>query len=234
MKIDEFLIELKKINIELTNKQLQQLQQYYELLIEWNQKINLTAITIKEDVYLKHFYDSLTISKVIDLNKIDSLCDIGTGAGFPGIVLKIVFPKLNVTLVDALNKRIIFLNEVIKNLNLEKIETVHLRAEDFSKKNREKYDVVTARAVSKLNILLEICIPAVKIKGYFIPLKGNINEELLNCTNALNLLNLEIIEKEEFILPKENSKRTILKIIKQQKTSEKYPRTYSEIKKKSL
>ncbi len=149
MSEKEFVEELKKININITELQLNQLNKYYELLVEWNKVMNLTGITEKKDVYLKHFYDSLTLSKIVNLNNYSSLCDIGTGAGFPGMVLKIVYPNLNVTLVDSLNKRINFLNEVIKKLELTKIETVHSRIEEF----KGSFDIVTARAVSQLNIL---------------------------------------------------------------------------------
>ena len=234
MTQNEFVDELNKLGIEIRAEQLDLLNKYFEMLIEWNSKINLTTITVKEDIYLKHFYDSLTIVKVIDLTKINNLCDIGTGAGFPGIVLKLFFPNLNITLVDSLNKRIIFLNEVIKKLNLSGIETVHCRAEEFSKINREKFDVVTARAVSNLNTLLEICVPAIRVNGYFIPLKGNVEEELKNSQTALNLLDSKVEAIEKFLLPKEASTRTILKIKKIKKTNEKYPRKYSEIKKKGL
>ena len=141
MKINEFIDALKKLNIEVSKEQLNQFEEYYNLLVEWNKKINLTRIIDKEDVYLKHFYDSATIVKVINLNEIDSFCDFGTGAGFPGIVIKILFPKLNVTLVDSLNKRINFLNVVIERLKLDKITTVHARIEDFARENIEKFDI---------------------------------------------------------------------------------------------
>lgn len=230
----EFLEELKKINIIPTEKQLAQLEEYYKLLIEWNEKINLTAITEKEQVYLKHFYDSLTVSKILDLNKENNLCDIGTGAGFPGLVLKIFYPELNITLVDSLNKRISFLNEVINKLGLKKIETIHARAEEFAKKNREKYDVVIARAVAPINILLEYCIPLIKENKYFISMKGNISQEINLLDASLNKINGKFIKKEEFLLPFEESKRTLLLISKENKTSEKYPRKNAEIKKKPL
>ena len=234
MKQNEFIEELKKIEIEINSVQIKQLEEYYKLLIEWNEKINLTAITEQEEVYLKHFYDSLTIVKVIDLNKVESLCDIGTGAGFPGLVLKILFPHLKVTLVDSLNKRLLFLDKVISVLNLKNIETIHMRAEDFSRVNREKFDVVTARAVASLPTLLEICLPSVKINGYFISLKGNVIEELKTSEKALKELDATIIKHESFLLPKENSNRTILLIKKEKMTNTKYPRTFSEIKKKAL
>ena len=234
MNINDFIENLKKINININVSQLKQLEKYYELLIEYNEKMNLTGITEKEEVYLKHFYDSLTINKIIDLNTVENLCDVGTGAGFPGLVIKILFPKINVTLVDSLNKRIDFLNAVIKELNLVGIDTLHSRIEDFGRKSREKYDVVTARAVASLNILLEYCLPLVKSGKYFIPLKANISREILEIDYAKKELNCELVDKLEFLLPSENSTRTILKFKKLKATPKKYPRPYSQIKKKPL
>lgn len=234
MTENSFINELSKLGINLTKKQLEQFQRYYELLIEWNEKINLTAITEKEAVYLKHFYDSATIVKSINLNEINSLCDIGTGAGFPGLVLKILFPELNIVLIDALEKRIKFLNIVIEELNLEKIQTIHARSEEYGKNNREIFDVVTARAVAPLPILIEYCVPLVKENGHFIPLKANISQEILESQNAINLLNLKIKEKIEFDLPYEAGHRTIIKFEKIKKTLLKYPRKNSEIKKRPL
>ena len=234
MTINEFIEELKKLNIEPTQNQLEQLNKYYELLIEYNKIMNLTGITEKDQVYLKHFYDSLTIIKVIDLKKEETLCDIGTGAGFPGLVIKILFPNLKVTLVDSLNKRIEFLKKVIKELNLENIEAIHCRAEEYAKKNIEKFDIVTSRAVAPLNILLELSIPLLKINKYFISYKGNISREIIESQNALKQLDSKIEKIEEFELPKENSNRTIIKIKKINKTSKRFPRKYSEIKKKPL
>ena len=234
MTISEFIEELKKINIEPTQKQLEQLNRYYELIVEYNKVMNLTGITEKDQVYLKHFYDSLTIAKVIDLNKEETLCDIGTGAGFPGIVLKILFPNLKITLIDSLNKRIEFLKIVIKELNLNNIEAIHTRAEEYAIKNIEKFDVVTSRAVAPLNILLELSIPLLKTNKYFISYKGNISREIIESENALKQLDSKIDKIEEFELPKENSNRTIIKIKKLNKTNKKYPRKFSEIKKKPL
>lgn len=231
MNKEQFKEELKKINIELTKKQEQQLEKYYELLIEENKKTNLTRITQKDEVYLKHFYDSLTITKVIDLNQNLSLIDIGTGAGFPGLVLKIVFPTLNITLLDSLNKRIEFLNKVIKELNLKNIKTVNSRIEDYQK---ETFDIVTSRAVAKTNILLELSCKLPKTNGYFIFLKANIEEELKESQNAIKELNLTIEKKETFNLPIENSQRTILKIKKISPIPTKYPRNFAKIKKKPL
>lgn len=234
MTENKFIEELKKIGIEISDKQLKQLEKYYELLIEWNEKINLTGITKKEDVYLKHFYDSATIVKVIDLKNEENLCDIGTGAGFPGMVLKILFPNLKVTLIDALDKRIKFLNEVIEKIGLKEIETIHARSEEYATKNREIYDIVTARAVSQLPILIEYCVPLVKEGKFFIPMKANISQEIIDSQNAIKLLNIEEIERSEFLLPIEGSTRTIIKFKKNGKTNNKFPRKYSEIKKRHL
>ncbi len=234
MNIKEFIEELKRINIEINEKQLEQLNKYYELLCIWNEKINLTRIVKKEDVYLKHFYDSATLNYIIELNNIENICDFGTGAGFPGIVIKILFPKIHITLVDSLNKRINFLNEVIKELDLKNIEAVHSRIEDYAKENREKYDLVVARAVASLNILLEYSAPIIKINKNFVAMKANIDEELENCKNAMQKLSLELVDRKEFILPKEESKRNLLLFKKKKATEKKYPRSSSEIKKKPL
>lgn len=234
MNIDKFVFELKKLNIEITDYQLCQFEKYYELLSEWNKVVNLTRIIEKDDVYLKHFYDSATIVKVIDLNKIDNLCDFGTGAGFPGIVLKILYPNLDITLVDSLNKRVNFLNIVIKELKLKNINAIHTRIEEYGKLNREKFDCVVARAVSSLNILIEYATPIIKKNQYFIAMKGNIDEELINSKKALLNLNMELIKKEEFKLPIENSMRNILLFIKKDVTPLKYPRETSIIKKSPL
>lgn len=233
MTQNEFIKALNNINVTLTQNQLDQLNKYYELLVEYNKVMNLTGITEKEEVYLKHFYDSLTIIKIIDLNNIDSLCDIGTGAGFPGLVLKIVFPNLKITLLDSLNKRIEFLKIVINELGLKDIEVIHTRAEEYALNNRNKFDVTTARAVAHTSILLEYAIPLTKIGGYFIPLKANMETEIKEIDNAINELNVELIEKQEFKLPIEESNRTIL-LFKKLKDNKKYPRKYSEIKKKRL
>lgn len=233
MNKDNFILEVEKLGIEIDNIKLNQLEKYYEMLIEYNKVMNLTGITAKEEVYLKHFYDSLTISKIIDLNNEESLCDVGTGAGFPGIVLKIFYPNLKITLVDSLNKRINFLNEVIKELKLEKVETVHARMEEYSKNNIEKFDVVTARAVAQMNFLLEISVPMLKVKKHFIAMKGNIENEL-DYSNALT--KLSSIQKDiiKFKLPCEESNRTLIKITKIKTTSKLFPRKYIEIKRNPL
>mgnify|MGYP004531069837 CR=1 FL=1 len=227
----EFIENLKKLNIKISEKQLKDLEKYYEMLIETNKNLNLTRITEKQEVYLKHFYDSLTISQVIDLNQNLNIIDIGTGAGFPGIVLKIVYPHLKITLLDSLEKRINFLNQVIKTLNLKDIKTVTSRIEDYKEEN---FDIVTSRAVAKTNILLELACQLPKKNGYFILLKSNIDEELKEAQNSIKILNLEIETIKETKLPKENSKRTILKIKKLKQISNKYPRNFAKIKKNPL
>ena len=208
MNKEEFIEELKKINIELSKEQLDKLDNFYNLLVEWNKKINLTRIISEEEVYLKHFYDSLTITKVVNLNKVDTLCDVGTGAGFPGIVLKIVYPNLKVTLIDSLLKRVKYLNEIIKNLELTEIEAIHTRGED----HKEKYDVVTARAVANIEKLLTYTMHLVKDNGIFIAMKGDIDKELTK--EVLFKINKKYkIEKlKKFLLPKENSLRSLVVI----------------------
>lgn len=234
MKIDEFINELQKIGIEINDDQLKKLEKYYNILKEQNKVMNLTRIINKEDVYLKHFYDSLTICKIVDLNKPKELCDIGSGAGFPGIVLKIIFPQLNITLIDSLNKRITFLNYVIKELNLININTIHCRAEEYAKDNIEKFDIVTARAVAKTSILLELSIPMTKINGIFIAMKANIDEEIPNINNTCDKLNCKLEKIETFKLPKEESIRNLICFRKLQSTNIKYPRKFEQIKKNPL
>lgn len=233
MNQSKFIEELEKLEIEVTDLKLKQLEKYYELLIEYNKVMNLTGITEKDSVYLKHFYDSLTISKIIDLKVQQNLCDLGSGAGFPGIILKIFYPNLKITLVDSLNKRINFLNTVIKELDLKDIEAIHARIEDYSIENKEKYDVVTARAVAPLNILLELGINLVKVGKYFIAMKGNIGSEN-DYTNALIKLNCIQENLIEFKLPIENSNRSLIKIVKKSSTPKLFPRKYTYIKNKPL
>lgn len=233
MNKTKFIEEIKKLGIEITDEQLNQLDLYFHLLVETNKKFNLTAITEEQDVYLKHFYDSLTIVKAIKLDN-QSLCDVGTGAGFPGLVLKIVFPNLNVTLIDATNKKCLFLQEVITQLNLKNIQVINARIEEYSKVNREKFDIVTCRAVAPLKHLLEYSIPLVKVNGLFIPLKGNLNNELENIDNYLNKLTIQLKDNIVFNLPVENSHRNILIFLKLKATNKIYPRKYSEIKKREI
>ena len=206
MTKEEFLIELEKIGIKPTEKQLKQLENFYELLIEWNQKINLTRITSKEEVYLKHFYDSLTLNRVVDLKNINNLCDIGTGAGFPGIVLKIIFPNIKITLIDSLQKRVNYLNIVIKELGLEKIEAIHTRGEDF----KGNFDVVTSRAVANIEKLVNYTMHLVVKDGIFVAMKGDIANELTPEVEQKLNKKYKIIKIEKFLLPLEESKRSLV------------------------
>ena len=232
MNKELFLEELKKLGILLTPKQEQALDTYYKLLISYNNNVNLTAITKEEDVYLKHFYDSLTLFKGIDLKENLKICDLGTGSGYPGLVLKIVFPNLSIKLLDSLEKRIKFLDLVIKELELKNIKTVHSRIEEF--KEIEAFDVVVSRAVSKINILLELGCKLPKVNGLFVFMKGNILEELKSAKNALKVLNYSLEKIINFKLPIEESERNIVILKHTSPTSNKYPRQFSIIKKKPL
>ncbi len=233
MNKEEFVKALECLNINLTEKQLNDLDTYYKMLIEYNTHTNLTRITEEKEVYLKHFYDSLTLVKAVNLSD-QTLLDIGSGAGFPGLVLKIVFPNLKVVLLDSLNKRITFLNSVIEKLNLKDIKAVHDRAEEYAKENKESFDIVTSRAVANLNMLSELSLPFVKQEGFFIPMKADAKEEIKNAQNAIKTLGGVIKDTIVFSLPNENGIRTLIKIQKISKTNGKYPRKFSEIKKKPL
>ena len=208
MNKEEFIKYTKELGIELTKEQLNQLDKFYKLLIEWNNKINLTRIIEEEEVYLKHFYDSLTIAKVLDLKEKKTLCDVGTGAGFPGVVLKIVYPNLKVTLVDSLLKRVNYLNEIIKELELTDIEAIHVRGEDF----KGNFDVVTSRAVANIEKLLDYTMHLVNNNGVFIAMKGNIDNELTNEIKRKIEKKYKIEKIEKFKLPIEESQRSILVI----------------------
>ena len=222
---DELIIQAKKIDVILDEEQIQKFYKYMELLLEWNEKINLTAIVEPRDVILKHFVDSLTICKELQKNK--TLADIGTGAGFPGIPVKILRPDLDITLIDSLNKRVNFLTMVIEALKLEKIVALHGRIEDFgkNKKYREKFDYVTSRAVANLSTLSEYMIPLVKIGGKCICMKGsNIDEELKNAEKAIKTLGGKIEKVDTFLLPDTDMGRNIILIKKEKATPNKYPR----------
>jgi len=210
---------------ELTLNMQQQFEDYMKLLLEWNEKINLTAITEEDDIILKHFVDSLTISKYIEDGK--SVVDVGTGAGFPGVPIKIARENVKVILVDSLNKRIKFLDDVIEKIELKNIETLHYRAEEFgqNKKYRESFDIATSRAVANLSTLVEYLLPAVKIGGICICMKGSeINEELEASKKAIQILGGQIEKIEEFTLPESDIKRNIVIIKKIKQTPNKYPR----------
>lgn len=234
MNIEQFIQALTQKGIILTDKQQQQFQIYYQTLVEWNEKMNLTAITQQEEVYLKHFYDSLTISFDYELRN-QSLCDIGAGAGFPSIPLKIVYPDLKITIVDSLTKRITFLKHLIEVLDLQDVQAISARAEDYALKHRESFDIVTARAVARLHILDELCMPLVKVDGYFITLKGlKAKEELTEAKKGIEILGGQIEKKVDFTLTDENDHRCNIYIHKVKATPSKYPRSFAQIKKKPL
>lgn len=224
---DLFRNDLEELHISLDEKQICQFMTYYELLAEWNQVMNLTAITDFDEVCKKHFIDSLSLIKAYHVNSPISVMDIGTGAGFPGIPLKIAFPDLNITLLDSLNKRVGFLQTVIENLNLQKIEALHGRAEDFAKKAeyREKYDLCVSRAVSNLSTLAEYCIPYVKKGGCFISYKSEkLIEELKEAEHAVAVLGGRVENQVEFIIPGSDIYRNLLVIRKEKETPLCYPR----------
>ncbi len=233
MNKERFIEEVTKLGITINKDKLDKLDEYYNLLREENQKYNLTNIIKEEDVYLKHFYDSLTIVKIINIEN-QYICDVGTGAGFPGIVLKIIYPEIKIDLLDATGKKCQFLKMVIEKLHLSNANVINERAEEYSKINREKYDIVTSRAVAPLKHLLEYSIPLLKINGKFIALKSNIEEELKNIDNYYQKLFLKEEKIISFYLPIESSFRTLYSIEKYYKTKMIYPRKYSQIKKQEI
>ncbi|MGX7351980.1 methyltransferase GidB [Enterococcus canis] len=226
MTPEEFRQTLLEAGLALTDQQMQQFASYYHMLVEWNQQMNLTAITEEKEVYLKHFYDSLTLGLDFSLDN-GTLCDVGAGAGFPSIPLKIAFPELTVTIVDSLNKRIKFLTALVQELELEGVSLYHDRAETFAKKpeQREHYDFVTARAVARLNVLTELCVPLVKKQGYFLALKAaKAEEEIEEAQKAIKLLGARFIEKKALTLPITKDERHIVIIEKVTASPKKYPR----------
>ena len=218
---------MERLDIHLSEKQEKQFYQYYELLVKWNKVMNLTAIVDYKEVQEKHFIDSLSLVKMINIKSVHTLIDVGTGAGFPGLPLKIVFPHLEVILLDSLQKRILFLNEVIHDLGLFQIEAKHGRAEDYAKdvKYRENFDLCVSRAVADLSVLSEYCIPFVKIGGKFISYKSDlIDEEVKHSENAIHILGGNIQKIEKFQLPESEIKRSFISISKERTTNKRYPR----------
>ena len=234
MNIEEFINETKKLGIDVTGEQLEKLEIYCNFLLEYNTHTNLTAIKNREEVYLKHFYDSLTLVKSIDLTSIENLLDIGTGAGFPGMVLKIFFPNLQIYLVDSNNKKIKFLNELKEKLNVDKVEVINGRIENITSRFINSIDVVTARAVTNLPVLVELALPLVKVNKYFIAMKGNAQEELENSEYAITYLGGKIEDVKEFALPHDAGKRMLIAIQKTQKSELNKLRPYEKIIKKPL
>lgn len=224
----------KEYGFELTEKMTEQFEKYKDLLLEWNKVMNLTAITEEDEVILKHFVDSLVCTKYINPNT--KIIDVGTGAGFPGLPIAIYMPNVQITLLDSLNKRVNFLEEVKKNLNLKNVETIHARAEELAHDNnyREKYDYVVSRAVANLATLSEFDLPYIKVNGMAVIMKGsNYKEEIDNAKSALKKLNSKIIKQEEYILEDE-IKHSIIQIQKMSKLDNKYPRSFGKIKKMPL
>ncbi|PLT29507.1 16S rRNA (guanine(527)-N(7))-methyltransferase RsmG [Peribacillus deserti] len=227
MNIEQFQTMLSEKGITLSGQQLDQFDTYFHLLVEWNNKMNLTAITDKEEVYLKHFYDSVSAAFYFDFTKPYKLCDVGAGAGFPSIPLKICFPELHVSIVDSLNKRISFLEHLAASLKLENVSFYHDRAETFGQNpvHREKYDVVTARAVARMSVLSELCMPLVKVGGFFVAMKGaNGQGETETGEKAVKVLGGKVESITPFLLPIEESERNIIIVSKTKPTPKKYPR----------
>ncbi len=224
----QFKKDVEALGVSLSEKQVQQFLRYYELLVVWNEKMNLTAITAFDDVLKKHFVDSISLVKAVDLSKGSySVIDVGTGAGFPGLALKIAFPNLEVTLLDSLQKRILFLREVVQELGLDGVETIHGRAEDFAKQDvyRETYDFCVSRAVANLSTLSEYCLPFVKVGGQFLPYKSEkAAEELEKGKKAIEILGGRLSGQVEFVLPDSDIYRNILLIQKEKPTKKKFPR----------
>jgi 16S rRNA (guanine527-N7)-methyltransferase len=227
MNAIQFATELEKHGITLSDRQLEQFHIYFETLVEWNEKINLTALTDEADVYLKHFYDSISAAFYHDFSKEQRICDVGAGAGFPSLPIKICFPHLKVTIVDSLQKRIGFLNHLATQLGLSDVAFYHDRAETFGKnaKFRESFDTVMARAVARMSVLSELCIPLVKKDGTFIAMKGSqAADELDEAKSAIKVLGGEVSSLHTFNLPEEKSERSIISIAKKRQTPKKFPR----------
>ena len=230
----EFYEYLEKINIILTDKQKEQFKKYYEYLVEYNSHTNVTTIIEKNEVYLKHFYDSILLSQTIDFNEVNTMIDIGCGAGFPGMVLKILYPHIKLTLLDSNNKKTTFCKNLINILDVENVTVINNRAEDYIKEKRESFDLVTARAVKNLPVLVELSIPYVKLNGSFIAMKSDVDKELNNSLKSISILGGKYLKTKGINLPNNSGIRNFIIINKEKETNPKYPRNYNQILKKPL
>lgn len=234
MNKEEFITYCKKINIEITDTTYNKFNLYYELLSSWNEKFNLTSIIEKKEVFLKHFYDSLLLSYYINFKQDSLVCDLGSGAGFPGIPLAIIFENIKFILVESSNKKCNFLLETIKQLDLSNVKVVNERAEIYARTNREKFDIVTCRALSHLSVVSELALPLLKIDGLFVPLKAKIEEELKDSLKQINKLGGIYKKTISYFLPIEKSTRNIVYIEKKTTTNTLFPREYNQIVKNNL
>ncbi len=229
MTKEEFILYCDKLNIKISEELYNKFFTYFEMLVEWNNKFNMTTILEEKDVFLLHFYDSLCLSKVVDLNKEVSLCDFGTGAGFPGLPIAIVFPKVSITLVESNQKKCMFLNAVKESLKLENITIINDRIENYSSKEREKFDIVTCRAVTSIPMILEMATSLVKVNGFLVPLKSNCEEELVKYSYLESEIGIKLIQKEVYTLPINDAYRVIPVYKKEKVTDKKYPRSYNSL-----
>lgn len=229
MTKEEFILYCDKLNINISEELYDKFFTYFEMLVEWNNKFNMTTILEEKDVFLLHFYDSLCLSKVVSLNDEKSLCDFGTGAGFPGLPIAIVFSKVNVTLVESNQKKCMFLNAVIDKLNLKNVVVINDRIENYSSKEREKFDIVTCRAVTSIPMILEMATPLVKVNGLLVPLKSNCEDELIKYSYLEKELGIKLVNKEIYDLPINDAYRVIPVYKKEKLTDKKYPRSYNSL-----